>query len=96
MNNESEMHDPCVLPHMYDEVERDRIFEKAVAPAELDCAPTGGCICSRPECSDCFPPPLSEFGPPVVNAETWMIDGGTPSLDAGRSARCPRRLADEA
>ena len=81
------MHDPCVLPHMYDEVERDRIFEKAVAPAELDCAPTGGCICSRPECIECFPSPLPEFGPPVVNAETWMIDGGT--------ARRPRRLVDE-
>ena len=82
-NDESEMHDPDVLPHMYDEVEMDRIFEKAVAPAELDCAPCNGCICSRPECSACFPPPLPEFGPPIANAETWVVS----SEVAGESER---------
>ena len=71
MNNQSEAHDPDVLPHMYEEVDRDRIFEKAVAPDELDCAPTGRCICSRPECAICFPPRAPEFGPPVINAEAW-------------------------
>ena len=90
VNNASEMHDSDVLPHMYDQVEMDRIFEKAEAPAELDCAPTGGCICSRPECGECFPPPLPEFGPPVVNAETWLVSADE-AVDV-RSPCEPRRV----
>ena len=83
-NNQSPAHDPDVLPHMYDQTERDRIFDKAVAPPEMDCAPTGVCICSKPECRSCFPFQKPEFGPPIVNAEAWLV--------AGRLARCPRRL----
>ena len=94
VNNQSPAHDPDVLPHDYDEEERDRIFEKAVAPVEHDCAPTSRCICSRPECATCFPPRASELGPPVINAEAWIV-ASSPLLVAGRSARCPRRLADE-
>ena len=51
-----------------------KTFETAVAPAELDCAPTGKCICSRPECRKCFPPRPDEFGPPIVNSEAWIVD----------------------
>ena len=78
------MHDPAVLPHMYLPNDIEEFFEKAVAPDELDCAPTGACICSRPECKVCFPPPAPEFGPAVENSEAWIF--------AGRLARCPRRL----
>ena len=86
VNNASEMHDPDVLPHMYDQREMDRIFEKAEAPAELDCAPSGTCICSRPECGECFPPPAAEFGPPVANAEAWMFSTSKPSTLAPRAS----------
>ena len=68
------MHDPDILPHMYDIEEMSKTFETAVAPAELDCAPTGKCICSRPECRKCFPPRPDEFGPPIVNSEAWIVD----------------------
>jgi hypothetical protein len=72
VNNHSPMHDPAVLPHMYLPSDLDELFEKAVAPKELDCAPSGVCICSRPECPACFPPPAPEFGPAVVNSEAWL------------------------
>jgi len=75
VNNQSPMHDPAVLPHMYLPNDIEEFFEKAVAPDELDCAPTGACICSRPECKVCFPPPAPEFGPAVVNAEAWIVAG---------------------
>ena len=71
-NNQSPMHDPAVLPHMYLDKDLDQLFEKAVAPPELDCAPTGSCICSRPECPVCFPPRAPEFGPAVVDSECWI------------------------
>ena len=87
VNNHSPMHDPAVLPHMYLPNDLDDFFEKAVAPKELDCAPTGACICSRPECKVCFPPPAPEFGPAVENSEAWIV--------AGRPARCPRSLTGD-
>ena len=74
-NNRSLMHDPDILPHMYDAKEMSKTFEIAVAPAELDCDPTGQCTCSRPECRACYPPPMSEFGPPVTNSEAWNMIG---------------------
>ena len=74
VNNQSIAHDPDVLPHMYDQTERDRIFDKAVAPPEVNCAPVGACICYRPECRLCFPLPLPEFSPPITNAEAWLVD----------------------
>ena len=49
-NNQSPAHDPDVLPHLYETDDMNKFFEKAIAPAELDCASTGRCICSRPEC----------------------------------------------
>ena len=73
-NNRSPMHDPDLLPHMYDANGMSKTFEIAVAPAELDCSPTGQCIRSRPECRVCFPPPMPEFGLPVTNSEAWIID----------------------
>ena len=74
VNNQSIAHDPDVLPHMYDQAERDRIFDIALAPPEVDCAPVGKCICYRPECRLCFPLPLPEFSPPITNAEAWLVD----------------------
>ena len=74
VNNKSPMHDPDVLPHMYDPEEMAKTFEVATAPIELDCAPTGRCICSRPTCQKCFPPLPAEFGPPIVNSEAWIVD----------------------
>lgn len=73
-NNRSPMHDPDVLPHMYDPEEMSKTFEVATAPDELDCAPTGRCICSRPTCRECFPLRPAEFGPPIGNSEAWIID----------------------
>ena len=40
-NNRSRMHEPDILPHMHDAKELSKTSEIAVAPAELDCAPTG-------------------------------------------------------
>ena len=85
-NCQSPVHDPDVLPHEYDADELDRLFEKAVAPDELDCAPTSRCICSRPDCSNCFPPRASELAPPVTNAEAWVC--ASPS----RCVKWPRVL----
>ena len=73
INNKSPMHDPDILPHMYDAEQMSKTCEIATAPVELDCAPTGQCICSRPECRKCFPPRIGEFGPPIVNSEAWIV-----------------------
>ena len=73
-NDKSPVHDPDVLPHMYDPEEMARTFEVAAAPSELDCAPTGRCICSRPTCRECIPPRSDEFGPPITNSEAWIVD----------------------
>ena len=40
-NNNSAAHDPDVLPHIYDDEELDNIFERVIAPAEMDCALSG-------------------------------------------------------
>ena len=74
-NYQSPMYDPDVLPHLYEAGDRDKLFEKATVPAEMDCAPTGRCICSRPECGICFPPRGPEFGPAVTNSEAWLVAG---------------------
>ena len=74
INNQSPMHDPDVLPHLYEGAGIDAIFEKATAPAELDCAPTGRCICSRLECGICFPPRGSEVDPVVEKSEAWLAE----------------------
>ena len=71
-NSRSPMRDPDILPHMYDTNEMSKTFEISVAPAELDCALTLQCMCSRPKCRVCFPPPMSEFGPPVTNSEAFF------------------------
>ena len=68
------MHDPDILPHMYDPEKMSKTFEIATAPVELDCAPTGECICSRPECRKCFPPRIGDFDPPIINSEAWIVD----------------------
>ena len=73
INEQSTMHDPDVLPHMYVHRDLDLISQRAEAPDELGCAPTGRCICSRPECGDCFPGLAPEFGPPITNAEAWLM-----------------------
>ena len=65
--NKSPTHDPDVLSHMYDIGDMNTTFEVATAPAE--------CICSRPGCRICFPPRVSEFGPPVTNSEVWLVAG---------------------
>ena len=72
INNISPMHDPMVLPHMYADGDMEGLFGKAVAAPELDCEPSGACICSRPHCGICFPPPAPEFGPAVVDSEAWL------------------------
>ena len=74
------MHDPDVLPHFYEAGDLDKLFDKAEAPAEMDCAPTGECICSRPECRVCFPSKEYSFGPAIVNSETWLVTGHGGSL----------------
>ena len=79
------MHDLEIMPHMYDSKEMSKTFEMAVAPAELDRAPTGQCICSRPECRVCFPPPMTEFGPPVTNSEAWIIDSSEILSEKGQT-----------
>ena len=82
-SNQSPTHDPDVLLHLYNASDMDKLFERATAPPEMDCAPTGRCICSRPECGVCFPPRGHEFGPAVTNSETWLV--------AGRGGSLPRR-----
>ena len=80
VNNQSPMHDPDVLPHYYEAGDIDKLFDKAIAPDELDCAPTGECICSRPECRVCFPTKNYGFIPAIVNSEAWLADGHDGSL----------------
>ena len=58
---------------MYVQKDLDLIFQRAEAPDELDCARTGRCMCSRPGCGDCFPGLAPEFGPPITNAEAWLM-----------------------
>ena len=87
-NNKSPMHDPDILPQMYDAHEMSKTFEIAVAPAELDFAQTGQCTCSRPECRVCFPPPMPEFGPPVTNSEAWIIDKSEILSEKGCKREC--------
>ena len=65
---------------MYDDEELNKIVERAIPLAELDCAPTGRCICSRPACSLCRPAcslcflsRVPEFGPPATNSEAWLV-----------------------
>ena len=53
--------------------ERDELttmpeVQRAVALEKLDCAPTGWF-----EYGDCFPRQVPEFGPPVKNAEAWVM-----------------------
>ena len=67
------MHDPDVLPHMYVQADLDKIVQRAEAPDELDCASNGRCIWSSPECGHCFPGMAPEFGPPITNAEAWIM-----------------------
>ena len=69
-----------MLPHLYEAGDMDKLFEKAVAPDEMDCAPTGKCICSRPEGRVCFPPKEYSFGPAIVNSEAWLVAGYGGSL----------------
>ena len=73
-NNQSPAHDPDVLPHAYSEKDLEEIFARAVVPPDDDVALEGRCICSRPDCERCFPPPAPEFGPPAGPAEVWMVD----------------------
>ena len=81
-NNESPTHDPDVLPHDYGCNDMGKIFAKATVPDDEENAPASRCMCGRPECRQCFPPPPPEFGPPIRGAEVWMLK------------RYPRRLAD--
>ena len=69
-----------MLPHHYEAGDIDKLFDKAIAPDELDCAPTGECICSRPECRVCFPVKNYGFGPAIVNSEAWLVTGHDKSL----------------
>ena len=73
INEQSAMHDPDVLSHTYEQKDLEKIFQPAEAPDELDRAPTGRCICSSPECGDCFPGMAPEFGPPITNAEAGIM-----------------------
>ena len=73
VNCNSAMHDPRVLPHMYNEADMNKTFEKAIAPKEADCAPSGKCICGRPECRVCFPPIPPEIGPPLPLSEVRVV-----------------------
>ena len=65
---EQEPHDPTVLPHEFDEKEMDLWFPKATAPLLDDEGRPPSCICSRPECRECFPPVLDHG---EANAESW-------------------------
>ena len=73
VNCQSAMHDPDVLPHMYNVNDMNETFEKAIAPKEADCAPSGRCICGRPECHTCFPPQPPEIGPLLPPSEVWIV-----------------------
>ena len=88
VNNLSPMHDPLVLPHMYADGDMEGLFEKAIAPREPDCAPSGACICSRPDCEICFPPPAPEFGPPIVDSEAWLAVQSERQCLRRQSMRC--------
>ena len=78
INNQSPRHDPDV-PHLYETDDMDKLFEQAVAPDEMDCAPTGKWFCSRHECRVCFPSKY-EFGPATTNSEAWFVTGHGRSL----------------
>ena len=67
VNNQSPMYDPDVLPHFYEAGDLDELFDKAVAPVEMECAPTGKCIWSLPSCRVCFPSKEYSFGPAIFN-----------------------------
>ena len=82
------MQDPDILSHMYDTNEMSNTFEIAVAPAELDCALSGQCICSRPECRVCFPLPKPDIGPRLTNSEAWIIDRSEIMSEKGRKRDC--------
>ena len=69
INNQSPTHDPDALPHLYETDDMNELFEKAIAPDEMDCSPTGKCICSHPECRVCFPSKEYEFGPAITKSE---------------------------
>ena len=73
-NEQSPAHDPDVLPHAYAEEDLEWLFARAVVPPDDDVALEGRCICSRPNCERCFPPPAPEFGPPAGPAEAWVVD----------------------
>ena len=79
-NNQSPTHNPDALPHLYETDYMNKLFEKAVAPAEMDCAPTGQCICSRPECRTWCPPKEYELGPAINSSEAWLVTGHGGSL----------------
>ena len=73
-NCQSPAHDPDVLPHAYSDKDLNELFTKAIVPPDDGIALHDRCICSRPECRRCFPPPAPEFGPPVGPAEAWVAD----------------------
>ena len=79
-NNQSPTHDPDGLPHLYETDDMDKLFENAIAPDEMDCAPTGRCIRSRPKCRICLPPRGHELRPAVTNSEAWLVTGNGGSL----------------
>ena len=45
ISEQSAMHDPDVLPHMYEQKDPENGSQHAEAPDELDCAATGRCMC---------------------------------------------------
>ena len=99
VNNNSQSHDPDVLPHDYSSNDMDEIFTKAVVPDDDECAPVSACMCSRPDCRQCFPPRPQEFGAAAGFQEAWMVqhpDGRQQIFDEQRRPRrCyPRRAAE--
>ena len=83
-NNESPAHDPDILPHMYEQHDMDKLFMKAEAPEEGDSAPQSRCMCSHPDCEECFPAPGGDLGGGPGVSEAWLMQRG--------SALLPRRL----
>ena len=83
-NNESPAHGPDILPHMYEQHDMDKLFMKAEAPEEGDSAPQSRCMCSHPDCEECFPAPGGDLGGGPGVSEAWLMQRG--------SARLPRRL----
>ena len=61
---EQQPHDPTYLPHEFPDDEIEMLFPMAAAPAVIDGDVAASCICSRPECTRCFPkePPLYSAG----------------------------------